>query len=37
VRVAVRVDADHVVQLICKHSSHLQPKVGGQTPVSVWG
>jgi hypothetical protein len=35
--VAVRVDADHVVQLICKHPIDLQPCVGGTTPVSVWG
>jgi hypothetical protein len=26
--VAVRVDADHVVQLICKHPTHLQPRLG---------
>jgi hypothetical protein len=24
----VRVDADHVVQLICKHPTHLQPRLG---------
>jgi hypothetical protein len=27
-RVAVRVDTDHVVQLICKHRFHLQPRLG---------
>ncbi len=38
VRVAMRVDTDDVVQLICKHpSTDLQPKVGGHEPVSVWG
>jgi len=37
VRVAVRVDTDDVVQLICEHPlTDLQPWVGGQ-PVSVWG
>src|SRR5436190_15512531 len=36
VHVAVRVDADHVVQLICKHPTHLQPRFGGHTPVPVW-
>ena len=28
VHLAVRVDADHVVQLICKHPNHLQPRLG---------
>src|SRR5207244_11412303 len=28
VPVAVRVDPDHVVQLICKHPTHLQPRLG---------
>jgi len=37
VRVAVRVDTDHVVQLICKHPTHLQPSVGGPTPVAGLG
>jgi len=27
--IAMRIDADHVVQLICKHHFHLQPSVGG--------
>jgi hypothetical protein len=37
-RVAVRVDTDHVVQLICKHPrTDLQPKRWGTQPVSVWG
>jgi hypothetical protein len=37
VRVAVRVDPDDVVQLICEHpSTDLQPSVGGHEPVSVW-
>jgi hypothetical protein len=37
-RVAVRVDTDHVVQLICKHpKTDLQPKRWGTHPVSVWG
>jgi class 3 adenylate cyclase len=30
VPVAVRVDPDHVVQLICKHPRHLQPRLGEQ-------
>ena len=38
VRVAVRVDTDDVVQLICKHPrTDLQPSVGGHEPVPVWG
>jgi len=38
VRVAVRVDTDDVVQLICEHPrTDLQPSVGGHEPVSVWG
>src|SRR3954451_24306048 len=38
VRVAVRVDADDVVQLICEHPrTDLQPSVGGHQPVPVWG
>ena len=38
VRVAMRVDTDDVVQLICKHpSTDLQPSVGGHEPVPVWG
>jgi hypothetical protein len=28
VRVAVRVDPDHVVQPICKHPTHPQPRLG---------
>ena len=37
-RIAVRVDTDDVVQLICKHpSTDLQPKRWGTHPVSVWG
>ena len=31
VRVAVRVDADHVVQLVCKHPFHLQPSGWGRS------
>ena len=27
-RVTVRVDTDHVVQLICKHHFYLQPRLG---------
>jgi len=37
VPVAVRVDADHVVELICKHPSHLQPRLGEQLRLPVWG
>ena len=38
VRVAVWVDTDDVVQLICEHPrTDLQPSVGGHEPVSVWG
>jgi hypothetical protein len=37
VRIAVRVNADHVVQLICKHPKHPPAQVGGHTPVPVWG
>src|SRR5438034_11000167 len=34
----MRVDTDHVVQLICKHPSpDLQPERWGTPPVSVWG
>jgi hypothetical protein len=29
VHVAVRIDADHVVEPICKHPTHLQPTLGG--------
>jgi hypothetical protein len=36
VRVAVRINTDHVVQLICKHPTHLQPRLGDTTPVPVW-
>ena len=36
-RVAVRVDTNDVVQLICEHPNDLQPSVGGHEPVSVWG
>src|SRR5437879_657623 len=37
-RVAVRVDTDDVVQLICKHPrTDLQPKRWGTHTVSVWG
>jgi hypothetical protein len=36
-RVAVRVDANDVVQLICKHPrTDLQPKRWGTRTVSVW-
>jgi hypothetical protein len=36
--VAVRVDTNHVVQLICEHPlTDLQPKRWGTHPVSVWG
>jgi hypothetical protein len=31
VRIAVRVDADHVVQLVCKHPFHLQPSGWGRS------
>ena len=38
VPVALRVDTNHVVQLICKHPfTDLQPKCWGTHPVSVWG
>jgi hypothetical protein len=37
VHVAVRVDADHVVELICKHPNHLQPRLGEQLRLPVWG
>ena len=38
VRVAVRADADHLVQLICKHPlPDLQPERWRTQPVSVWG
>jgi hypothetical protein len=37
VRVAVRIHADHVVQLICKHQLTSSPGLGGHTPVPVWG
>jgi hypothetical protein len=38
VRVAVRVDTNDVVQLICEHPlTDLQPKRWGTHPVSVWG
>ena len=38
VRVAVRIDTNHVVQLICEHPlTDLQPKRWGTHPVSVWG
>src|SRR4030095_16061597 len=38
VRVAVRIDTNHVVQLICKQPlTDLQPKRWGTHPVSVWG
>jgi hypothetical protein len=34
VRVAVRVDTDDVVQLICEHpKTDLQPKRGGNEPA----
>jgi hypothetical protein len=37
-KVAVRIDTDDVVQLICKHPrTDLQPKRWGTHPVSVWG
>ena len=37
-RVAVRVDTDDVVQLICKHpKTDLQPWRWGTQTVSVWG
>ena len=37
-RVAMWVDADHVVQLICKHPrTDLQPKRWVTRTVSVWG
>jgi hypothetical protein len=38
VRVAVRIDTDEVVQLVCEHPrTDLQPKRWGTQPVSVWG
>ena len=38
VPVAVRIDTNHVVQLICEHPlTDLQPKRWGTHPVSVWG
>jgi hypothetical protein len=36
-RVAVRVDADDVVQLICEHPNRPPAQVGGHEPVPVWG
>jgi hypothetical protein len=33
VHVAMWVDADHVVQLICKHPTHLQPRLGDTLTV----
>jgi hypothetical protein len=36
--VAVRVDTNDVVQLICKHPKLTSSQaLGGTTPVSVWG
>ena len=36
-RIAVRVDTDEVVQLICKHPrTDLQPKRWGTHPVPAW-
>jgi len=36
VRVTVRINTDHVVQLICKHP-YRPPALGwGTTPVPVW-
>jgi hypothetical protein len=37
VRVAVRVDADHMVHLVCEHPFHLQPSRLRTIPVSAWG
>jgi hypothetical protein len=38
VRIAMRIDTDDVVQLICKHPfPDLQPERWGTQPVSVWG
>jgi len=37
VRIAVRIDTNDVVQLICEHPFDLQPKRWGTHPVSVWG
>lgn len=37
VRVSMRVDADHVVQLICEHPKRPPAQVGGHVPVPVWG
>ena len=34
---ALRVDADDVVELICKHPSHLQPRLGDTLRWPVWG
>ena len=35
VRVAVRIDANHVVQLIYKHPDHLQPGWGTHSGVGL--
>jgi hypothetical protein len=37
VRVAVRINADHVVQLICKHSNDLQPRLGINSGAGLGG
>ena len=37
VRIAVRVNTNHEVQLICKHRQQPPAQVGGITPVPVWG
>jgi len=34
--VTVRVDTDHVVQIICKHPFRPPAQVGGTTPAPVW-
>jgi hypothetical protein len=37
-RVAMRIDTDDVVQLICKHLSPASSRaLGDDKPVSVWG
>ena len=37
VRVSMRVDANHVVQLICEHPKRPPAQVGGHVPVPAWG
>jgi hypothetical protein len=37
VRIAMRVDTDDVVQLICEHPKRPPAQRWGTHPVSVWG